>query len=137
MKGRSGLWFVDDIPFDGPDQGVWLELSECETDVNAFKYDKQSGSGTDIKYRPLAFTRTIYCIERLCAHRTRLFLLMQQYDLETLSENAELQLNNGLGRISIRYQDPTPQILDFFPSDELLETARETQKVMILVSTSI
>ena len=53
---RGSKWFVDDIPFDGPNEGVWLELSDCETDVNAFKYDKQSGSGTDIKYRPLAFS---------------------------------------------------------------------------------
>ena len=56
-SGRASKWFIDDIPFDGPDQGIWLELSECETDINALKYDKQSGSGTDIKYRPLAFSK--------------------------------------------------------------------------------
>jgi hypothetical protein len=55
--GRGSKWFVDDIPYDGPEQGIWLELSDCEVDVNTFTYDKQSGSGTDIKYRPLAFSK--------------------------------------------------------------------------------
>ena len=129
-EGYAGAkWFVDDFPGDGPDQGVWLELSECETDVNAFKYDKQSGSGTDIKYRPLAFYKN-YILHRKVVRSpyTLISIDGQPYTwTDTLSGNflAELQLNNGLGRISIRYQDPTPQILDFFPSDELLETARE------------
>jgi hypothetical protein len=125
-SGQASKWFIDDIPFDGPDEGVWIELSDCETDVNSFKYDKQSGSGTDIKYRPLAFSgRYILHRKVMRSAYTLVSIDRQAYEwTDTYDRNVEVQLRENLGTISIRYQDPAPQGLEFSPSDELLETSR-------------
>ncbi len=125
--GRGSKWFVDDIPFDGPEQGIWLELSDCEVDVNAFKYDKQSGSGTDIKYRPLAFSKNYILYKKQMRSPYTLVSIDGQAYEWTDSYDGEIKvlLQGNLGLISIRYQDPTPQGLDFLPSDELLEMSRE------------
>ena len=125
--GRGSKWFVDDIPFDGPNEGVWLELSDCETDVNAFKDDKQSGSGTDIKYRPLAFSGQ-YILHRKVVRSefTLVSIDGQAYDwTDVYDGEVVVSLRENIGSISIRYQDPTPQGLEFYPSEEFLEISRE------------
>ena len=117
----GGKWVIDDIPFDGPDKGLWIELTECETDINAYNYNKQSGSGTDIKYRPLAFENDLILYRKVFRSP---FTLIEIGGLEyrwrdQFSSYFQESLAQDLGFIRVTYQDPTPLSMEYYPSERI------------------